>query len=192
MKNRFVPVVPRRSGTRSGWRHALSAWGVCLGLLGLGALPANAQNAPYDQVEQWINAGEWTLALNEAQRWLAEHPRDPQMRFMRGVILTQQGLTDEARQAFVALTREFPELPEPHNNLAVIEAAAGRLAQARESLLMAIRLNPAYATAHRNLGDVYLQLAAQSYRESLLQGGGTSAAVAHLQQVERLLTSPSR
>jgi len=84
---------------------------------------ALAQDAPYDRVERWLKAGELTLALNEAQSWLAKHPRDPQMRFLSGVILKQRGDLAAAREAFTALTREFPELPEPHNNLAVLEAA---------------------------------------------------------------------
>lgn len=192
MNHCFARAAHARFGYYPACLHALAALGLCLGLLGLGAAPAQAQNAPYDQVERWINAGEWTLAIDEAQRWLAQEPRDPQMRFMRGVILQRQGHTEAARQAFVDLTRDFPELPEPYNNLAVIDAAAGKLAEARESLLMATRLHPAYATAHRNLADVYLRLAAQSYREALLQGGGTQAAVEHLQQVERLMAAPSR
>ena len=32
---------------------------------------------------------------------------------------------------------------------------------------MAIRTNPGYATAHENLGDVYAQLASQSYSRAL-------------------------
>jgi len=145
-----------------------------------------------DRVERWLKAGELTLALNEAQSWLAKHPRDPQMRFLSGVILKQRGDLAAAREAFTALTREFPELPEPHNNLAVLEAAEGRLAEARQALEMAIRLHPAYATAHRNLGDVFLRLAAESYRNALLHGGGTPQEAQHLQSIERLLSPPPR
>lgn len=152
----------------------------------------HAQNAPYERVERLLNAGELTLALNEAQAWLAQQPRDPQMRFMQGVIFRQQGNLEGARETFTGLTREFPELPEPHNNLAVLDAAEGRLQDALRSLETAIRLNPTYGTAHRNLGDVYLRLAANAYRTALLQSGGTDQAVQHLQSIERLLAAPSR
>jgi Flp pilus assembly protein TadD len=88
------------------------------------------------------------------------------MRLLKGVILNQQGKSDAALTEFTELSREYPELPEPHNNLAVIHAQAGRLEAARDALEAAIRLNRDYATAHRNLGDVYLRLAAQTYQEA--------------------------
>lgn len=165
---------------------------LCLAALAWATPAAKAQDAPYDRVERLLHAGELTLALHEAQAWLVQQPRDPQMRLLRGVILKQQGDMQAARESFESLTREFPELPEPHNNLAVLQAAEGRLPDALRSLEMAIRLNPAYATAHRNLGDLYLRLAADAYRTALLYGGGTDQAVQHLQSIERLLASPAR
>jgi hypothetical protein len=40
---------------------------------------------------------------------------------------------------------------------------------------MATKLNPDYATAHENLGDVYVRLAAQSYgRAKQLEAGNTT------------------
>lgn len=174
------------------WRLCRAAGAASILCLGLAAGPAFAQDAPYDRVERWLKAGELTLALNEAQTWLTNHPRDPQMRFLSGVILKQRGDLASARETFTALTRDFPELPEPYNNLAVLEAAEGRLAEARQTLEMAIRLHPAYATAHRNLGDVLLRMAADSYRNALLHGGGSPQDVQHLQSVERLLSPPPR
>lgn len=175
------------------WPLCRAVCAATVACLGLAASPALAQDAPYDRVERWLKAGELALALNEAQTWLTKHPRDPQMRFLSGVILKQRGDLAAARETFSALTRDFPELPEPYNNLAVLEAAEGRLAEARQALEMAIRLHPTYATAHRNLGDLWLRMAAESYRSALLHGGGTPADVQHLQAVERLLppSSPS-
>jgi len=49
----------------------------------------------------------------------------------------------------------------------VLYAGAGDYAKARASLEQALRINPAYATAHENLGDVYAALAAQSYARAL-------------------------
>ena len=59
--------------------------------------------------------------------------------------------------------QDYPELAEPHNNLAAIYAAAGEYGKARAELEEAIRLNPRYAPAHENLGDVHALLAGQSY-----------------------------
>ena len=45
----------------------------------------------------------------------------------------------------------------------MLYAAQSQFDKARAALEMAIKLNPGYATAHENLGDVYVRLAAQSY-----------------------------
>jgi tetratricopeptide (TPR) repeat protein len=63
--------------------------------------------------------------------------------------------------------QDYPELPEPYNNLAVLYAGQGQFDKARAALEMAIRTNPSYATAHENLGDVYAKLASQAYSKAL-------------------------
>ncbi|MGJ7495967.1 tetratricopeptide repeat protein [Variovorax sp. RT4R15] len=127
--------------------------------LSLGAAYADE----YADVNQLLRQGKPTEALAKADTYIAGKPRDPQMRFLRGVILTEQGKQADATTAFTQLTQDFPELPEPYNNLAALYAAQSQFEKARVALEMAIRLNPNYATAHENLGDVYVRLAAQSY-----------------------------
>lgn len=105
-------------------------------------------------------ADEALAAIDEA---LAKAPRDPQLRFLKGVILADRKRVESAQEVFLALTQEFPELPEPHNNLAALYAAQGRLDEARAALENAIRALPTYALAHENLGDVHLRIAARSY-----------------------------
>jgi tetratricopeptide (TPR) repeat protein len=63
--------------------------------------------------------------------------------------------------------QDYPELAEPHNNLAAIYAAAGDYGKSRAELEETIRLNPAFAPAHENLGDVHVLLAGQSYARAL-------------------------
>ena len=89
------------------------------------------------------------------------------MRFIKGMILSEQGKSTEAINVFQKLTEDYPELPEPYNNLAVLHASAGNYDKARVALERAIRTNPAYATAHENLGDVYAKLASQSYDKAM-------------------------
>ena len=72
----------------------------------------------------------------------------------------------DAEHEFNGLIEEFPELPEPYNNLAVVRAAQGNLEGARDALEAAIRSVPDYAVAYQNLGDLYLQLAAQRWRHA--------------------------
>ena len=166
--------------------HLLAAALLAL-LLGLGSASARAQDAPYDAVQRQTQAGDWSAALAQAEAWLAQHPADAQMRFLRAVVLQRQGQTDAAQAAFTALTQEHPELPEPHNNLAVLHAAAGRLAQAQQALEQALRLHPHYAIAWRNLGDVQLQRAAESYRRALQHAPHAAGLAQRLQAVEALL-----
>ncbi|MES2089263.1 MAG: tetratricopeptide repeat protein, partial [Pseudomonadota bacterium] len=73
----------------------------------------------------------------------------------------------EAVTAFTKLTEDYPELPEPFNNLAVLYAQQGQYDKSRNALEMAIRTNPSYATAYENLGDVYAKLASQAYSKAL-------------------------
>ncbi len=122
------------------------------------------------EVRKLIAAGQGKQALARAESHLAKNPRDAQMRFVRGVILTDLSDTAAARGAFQQLVDDFPELPEPYNNLAVLYAADGELDRARLALEMALLAKPDYATAHENMGDVYLQMAAEAYqRASALQ-----------------------
>ena len=129
----------------------------------------------YDNVARLIGSGHYTQAQSAAAQYLAANPRDPQMRFLQGVIQTDTGKSDEAITSFSALTQDYPELPEPYNNLAVLYAGRNQLEQARAALDMAIRTNPRYAAAHENLGDVYARLASAAYSQALkFEGGNTS------------------
>lgn len=137
---------------------------VCL-LLGLLTTPVWAND--YAEVNRLVRAGQWNEALSRADVYLMSRPQDPQMRFIRGVIFTETNRPNEAIVVFQKLTEEFPELPEPYNNLAVLYASQNQYDKARQALEMAIRTNPSYATAHENLGDVYAKLASQSYSKAL-------------------------
>ncbi len=136
---------------------------VCAAALFAGAARAD----DYSDVSQLIRSGKYTEALTKTDAYLVAKPKDPQMRFLKGVALTQSGKTDDAIATLAALTQEFPELPEPYNNLAALYASQNQYDKAKTALEMAVKLNPAYATAHENLGDVYAKLASQSYGKSL-------------------------
>ncbi|MBC3868705.1 nuclear transport factor 2 family protein [Undibacterium oligocarboniphilum] len=123
-----------------------------------------------------LRSGQTSEALQKVDAALAIRPKDAQMRFLKGLILTEQNKTTEAINIFMKLTDDYPELPEPYNNLAVLYASSGQYDKARASLEMAIRTNPTYGTAHENLGDVYAKLASQAYDKALqLDSGNTNA-----------------
>jgi predicted Zn-dependent protease len=109
----------------------------------------------YDDVRQLMRSGKLTEATSKVDQFLANRPRDPQMQFLKGVLQRDTQKTTEAIATFTRLTQDYPELPEPYNNLAVLYAGQNQYDKARAALDMAIRNNPSYATAHENLGDVY-------------------------------------
>lgn len=119
-----------------------------------------------EQARRLVAEGKPEDALEVLDVALRAVPRDARLRFARGVILADQGRTQEAVAVFQQLAADFPELPEPHNNLAVMYAAAGDLDKARGALENAVRALPGYALAHENLGDIYLRMAARSYERA--------------------------
>lgn len=140
-----------------------------LRLLALSALMSSgvALADDYAEITQLLKAGKPAEALARAEQRLTSTPRDPQLRFLRGVAQADAGKPADAIATFTRLTEEYPELPEPYNNLAVLYASQNQLDKARTALEMAIRTNPSYATAHENLGDIYAKLASQAYSKAL-------------------------
>ena len=127
----------------------------------------SAQADEVQDATKLLKAGQHKEALERVNKALAAKPRDAQARFLKGVILTEQGNTREAIDIFTRLTQDYPELPEPYNNLAVIYAGQGQYERARVTLEQSIRTHPSYATAYENLGDVYAKLASQAYDKAL-------------------------
>lgn len=161
-------------------------------LLALGtSVFAQTTLAPYNDVARLTRAGQFDQAIEQAQRYLQTNPRDPQMRFMVGVAQNQKGDTAAAQDTFTRLTQEFPELPEPHNNLAVIHAAAGRYDEARSALEAAIRANPQYAVALENLGDVHARLAQRAWQRAQTLDAGNPRLEPKLKAVQELLQAPA-
>lgn len=118
-------------------------------------------------IQRLIRAGNYTEALKKTDKILAQHPTDAQLRFIKGTILAEQNQPEAAIQLFEQLTKDFPDLPEPYNNLAVLYASQQQYDKARIALSMALETNPVYATAQKNLGDIYSTLAHQAYDKAL-------------------------
>lgn len=130
------------------------------------ALPAQAARE-VDAVAQLLEQGQTEQAAAQADQFLQLNPNDAEMRFLRGVIATEQKQPAQAIQIFSALSRDYPAMPEPYNNLAVLYAAQGQDRKAVDALEQAIRAQPGYATAYENLGDLYARMASQSYGKAL-------------------------
>ena len=133
----------------------------------LAAVPVTAQSDELQEANQLFKQGQFDRALARVDVYLKGKPKDARGRFLKGLIFAEQGKPNDAIKAFTELTQEFPELPEPYNNLAVLYAAQGQYDKARSALEMAIRTHPSYATAHENLGDIYAKMASQAYDKAL-------------------------
>jgi Flp pilus assembly protein TadD len=140
-------------------------------------------STPHNDVRKLLRQAKYAQALLLVNKGMANNPRDPQMRFWQGYIFEQLGQPDMAQQVYLDLTREFPELAEPHNNLGVIYAAKGDYPNAKAALESALRANPNYAAAHENMGDLLVNMARLSYERAL---AADSKQRAPSQKIERL------
>lgn len=179
--NNDSPDTPRRTGNAV---RALSTLWLGVAMFGSVAVhEAAAQTQPFaplpdpnaapnpnrdaQEVSQLLRAGRFDAANDRVDAMLARNPKDAQARFLKGLVLSDQGKSTDAIEMFRGLTVDYPELPEPYNNLASLYAAGGQLDRARLALESAIAANPNYSIAHDNLGDLYLRMASQAYDKSL-------------------------
>lgn len=144
-----------------------------------------------EEINQQYRQGELAAALDRANRFLATHPQDAQARFLKGLILADQGKADDAIAVFTGLTEDYPELPEPYNNLAVIYASQNKYDAARYALEMAIRVHPGYATAHENLGDIYAKMASVAYEKAQALDSTNTTAQTKLTLIRNMLGEQS-
>jgi tetratricopeptide (TPR) repeat protein len=170
------------------WRFVGLLLSVASALFGLSSAARADELA---DVQRLYYAGQSTAAMQRADQFLVAHPRDAQMRFFKGVMLSDAKRDADAIAVFQKLSEDFPDLAEPYNNLAALYAAGGDYAKARATLEQALRTNPAYATAHDNLGDVYAALAAQSYARALKLEPANVTVPPKLALVKQLVKRPA-
>jgi len=114
-----------------------------------------------------IAEGQYGPAMASIDTVLASDAKNPQARFLKGVVQMDRSETDAAIATFQSLNEDYPELPEPYNNLAVIWAQRGEYDKARKALEVALVTRPDYAIAHENLGDIYVRLAGVEYNRAI-------------------------
>ncbi len=157
----------------------------------LALAPAVRADALQD-ISKQIKQGQHAQALEQVDKYLAAKPKDAQGRFLKGIVLTEMNKPNEAIVVFTKLTEDYPELPEPYNNLAVIYAQQKQYDKAKQALEMAIRTHPSYATAHENLGDIYARLASQAYDKALQIDSSNSSAQNKLALIRDLMGASGR
>ena len=163
---------------------------IALLLAGLLLAPhVGAQNDDYQEAAKLFRAGQHAQAMERVDGFLKNNPKDARARFLKGLIFTEQNKSADAIKIFTSLTDDYPELPEPYNNLAVLYASQGQYDKARTALEMAIRTHPSYATAHENLGDIYAKMASQAYDKALQLDKSNTAAQTKLGLIKELFSS---
>ena len=148
-----------------------------------------AQNSDLQEINRLQKAGQSQQALDKVNVYLTTKPKDAVGRFIRGLAQAELGKTNDAITTFQSLTEDYPELPEPYNNLAVLYSSKGQFEKARVALELAIQTHPSYSTAHENLGDIYAKLASQAYDKALQLDKGNGGVATKLNLVRDLFST---
>src|SRR5688572_25736053 len=181
MNSTDYDTMLHRTPMRTRFAAALAA--ALLGTVGIAwAGPAE----DLKEAQKLYASGRVQPAMDKVDAVLKAQPKEPQARFLKGLLLTEQKKTAEAIQVFTGLTEDYPELPEPYNNLAVLYASQGNYDKAKAALELAIHTHPSYATAHENLGDIYAQLASRAYDRALQLDKNNATAQLKLSMVKDL------
>ena len=139
------------------------------------------------EAKDLIASKQYGAATTRIEALLRQRPREAQARFLYGVVQTERGDGKAAIATFRAMTEDYPELPEPYNNLAVLYAQKGDYPAARIALEAALGAAPDWAVAHENLGDVYARLAAAEYDRAAALDKSSKTATAKLTLARQLL-----
>lgn len=151
------------------------------------ALAAQLDNTQFaTQVERLVRNRHPEDALRLAEIGLKRNDKNVQLMFMRANLLEELGRGEEARQVLQKMVRDYPEIPEPYNNLAVIEAGLGNLEVAKSLLTKALLIDENFGLARKNLADVYLSLALENYREAQKALPGNKGVAQRVKNLERL------
>ncbi len=153
------------------------------------AVPVSARADEIKDIRKLVEDHQLPAALTRLDAYLDTHPKDPQALFLKGLVFTEQKKHVDAIRIFQTLTEDYPGLPEPFNNLAVLYAEQGMYPKARDALLQAIKTHPTYATAQENLGDIYAKMASEAYRDALRLNTTNPVAMAKLALVRTLFVA---
>lgn len=135
--------------------------------------------ADYEAVRSLAAAGKAREALTLLR---ASDHEDPCGRFLEGVLAVENSEHETAQRIFLALANELPGRIEPLNNVAVLQASAGRLEASAQTLRRALR-ESASAVVERNLADLEKAAAGETIDLVLLgwlDGCGAARSIEHV------------
>jgi len=161
-----------------------------LSIIIISAVLITSVEAGNEQIHRLIKQGAFEKALVMVEEQLSKNPKEIQVLFLKGIIFAKMDKLKQAESVFIDLTENYPELPEPFNNLAVIYAARGDYDKAEQALRKAINTHPSYATAHENLGDIYAKMASQAYNNALKLDADNKETKQKLSMISDLISAP--
>ncbi len=126
------------------------------------------KNAVPSDIEKLVKARQFPEAIKLIDAYLKKSPKNVQLRFLKARLQIEMRELEQAKKTLIQITQQFPELPEPYNNLAAISASQEKWIEARDYLELALKLRPSYAIASANLGELYVRLGAQAYEDAAL------------------------
>ena len=126
------------------------------------------KNAVPSDIEKLVKARQFPEAIKLIDTRLKSSPKNVQLRFLKARLQIEMRDLEQAKKTLIQITQQFPELPEPYNNLAAISASQDKWIEARDYLELALKLRPSYAIASANLGELYVRLGAQAYEDAAL------------------------
>ncbi|MBU3621537.1 lipopolysaccharide assembly protein LapB [Polynucleobacter sp. CS-Odin-A6] len=124
--------------------------------------PVTKNGVPSD-IEKLVKAKKYPEAIDLINKQLKKTPGNVQLRYVKARMQIEMRQWAEAKKTLVEITQQFPELPEPYNNLAALAANQENWIEARDYLELALKLRPSYTVASANLGEVYIRLGVQAY-----------------------------
>lgn len=139
------------------------------------------------KVEELLRDGRQADAAELAEIGYQRNPSNVKLKFLRAVALDGLNRQEEAAVLLREITRSHPEIPEPYNNLAVIEAGFGNLEEAQRLLKKALQINPKFALAQKNLADIYLSLAREGYEKAAESFPANKTVAKRLKALDELL-----
>ena len=86
-----------------------------------------------EEIKLLLKNGKYSRAEKLINKSIETTPNNPEFLFYKGIIETNIGKSNEAIDTFRNLTENFPELPEPFNNLAVLYAEKGEFKLAKKN-----------------------------------------------------------
>lgn len=122
-----------------------------------------SKNAVPPDLERLIKARKFQDAIRLIDNKIKVNPKNVQIQFIKARLQLELREWDNAKKTLIGITQQFPELPEPYNNLAAIAANQGHWIEARDYLELALKIRPSYAIGAANLGEIYIRLGAQAY-----------------------------